>query len=154
MVRAGDRTKERNKRLFQQFSEHLQAIDEQVIRKCYFETEESFNLLIKALDESRRTRSEEKRDLIARVLVGAVLTEPEQDSHSPEDYLYLISDLTIQELRVARLIYEQRPDTDDESWNAWEAEACATLDTDKADLHLALARLSSAGLLQRVTSRR
>lgn len=54
---------ERNKRLFQQFSEHLEAIDEQAIRKGYFETEEGFDLLIKALDESRRTRSEEKRDL-------------------------------------------------------------------------------------------
>jgi DNA-binding MarR family transcriptional regulator len=143
---------ERNKRLFQQLSEHLEAVDEQAIKKGYFETEEGFDLLIKALDESRRTRSEEKRDLIARILAGATLTEPEQDSYSTEDYLYLISDLTIQELRVARLIYEQRPDTDDESWNAWEAETCATLDIDKAALHLALARLRSTGLLQRVNA--
>jgi predicted transcriptional regulator of viral defense system len=145
---------ERNKRLFQQLSEHLEAVDEQAIKKGYFETEEGFDLLIKALDESRRTRSEEKRDLIARILAGATLTEPEQDSYSTEDYLYLISDLTIQELRVARLIYEQRPDTDDESWNAWEAETCATLDIDKAALHLALARLRSTGLLQRVNALR
>jgi hypothetical protein len=143
---------ERNKRLFQQFSEHLEAIDEQAIRKGYFETEEGFDLLIKALDESRRTRSEEKRDLIARILVGATLTEPEQDSYSPEDYLYLISDLTVQELRVARLMYEQRPNTNEESWNSWEAEASATLGIDRTDLHMALVRLGSTGLLVLVTS--
>lgn len=143
---------ERRDNLLLLLGKHLEAVDEQAIKKDYFDTEEGFDLLIKALDESRRTRGEEKRDLIARILAGATLTKPEQDSYSPEDYLYLISDLTIQELRVARLIYEQRPDTNEESWNTWEAEACATLGIDRTDLHMALVRLSSTGLLQRVTA--
>jgi hypothetical protein len=92
---------ERNKKLFQQLSEHLEDIDEQAIKSDYFETEEGFDLLIKALDESRRTRSEEKRDLVAQILAGATRTTSEQASYSPEEYLYLISDLTIQELNVA-----------------------------------------------------
>ena len=95
---------ERNRILFQQLSEHQEALDDQAIKQDYFETEEGFDLLIKALDASRRTRSEEKRDLIARILAGAATT-PERSNYSPEDYLYLISDLTIQELTVARLIY-------------------------------------------------
>jgi hypothetical protein len=91
---------ERNKRLFEQLSEHLKDIDEEAIKKDYFETEEGFDLLIKALDESRRTRSEEKRDLIARILAGAA-TSPKDSNYFPEDYLYLISDLTVQELKTA-----------------------------------------------------
>jgi hypothetical protein len=142
---------ERRDNLLLLLGKHLEAIDEQAIKKDYFETPEGFDLLIKALDESGRTRSEEKRDLIARVLTGAA-SSPENSNYSPEDYLYLISDLTIQELRVARLIYKQRPDTNEESWNAWEAEACATLGIDRTDLHMALARLGSTGLLVLVTS--
>jgi hypothetical protein len=49
-------------------------------------------------------------------------------------------------------MYEQRPNTDEESWKAWEAETCATLTIDRTDLHMTLVRLSSMGLLQLVTA--
>lgn len=146
---------ERRDNFLKLLGEHLEALDKETIRKDYFETPEGFDLLIKALDESRRTRSEEKRDLIARILVGAASETSEYERrYSPEEYLYLVSNLTIQELRVARLIYKERPQTRVEQWNTWEAEACATLGVDKTDLHMALARLNSTGLLQLVTSGR
>jgi hypothetical protein len=63
---------ERNAKLFQQLAEQLADIDEQSIRRGYFETPEGFDLLIKAMDESRRTRSDDKRDFIARILRGAL----------------------------------------------------------------------------------
>src|SRR4028118_1234953 len=52
---------ERNAKLFKQLSEHLADIEEQSIRRDYFETPEGFDLFIKAMDASRRTRSDEKR---------------------------------------------------------------------------------------------
>jgi hypothetical protein len=75
----------------------LATVDEQSIRRDYFETPEGFDLLIKAMDESRRTRSDDERDLIARILRGALIDH--EDEYSPEEYLNLLSDLTVQELK-------------------------------------------------------
>jgi hypothetical protein len=143
---------ERRDNFLRLLAKHLELLDKEAIKKDYFETDEGFDLLIKALDESRKTRSEQKRDLIARILAGAASTKSEQGSYSPEEYLYVILDLTIQELEVARLIYEERPKTSEEQWKMWEAEACTTLGIDSSDLHMALARLDSRGLLRLVTS--
>jgi hypothetical protein len=90
-------------------AQHLETIEDQVVRKDYFETPEGFDLFVKALDEARKTRSKEKRDLYARILRGAII-DFERGNYSPEEYLYLISDLTVQEVRVARSIYESRPE--------------------------------------------
>ncbi len=142
---------ERRDEFLRLLGKHLEAIEKEAIKKDYFETPEGFDLLIKALDESRKTRSEEKRDLIARVLRGAVV-DFERGSYSPEEYLYLLSDLTVQELRVARLMYQDRPNFNEQPWIQWEEKACTTIGIGKPDLHLMLSRLSSAGLLQVVIS--
>jgi hypothetical protein len=136
---------ERRDSLLRHLAKHLEAIEDEAIRKDYFETPEGFDLLIKALDESRKTRSEEKRDLIARVLRGA-LTDDEGE-YSPEEYLYLISDLTVQELRVARSIYENRPEVGGVYAN-WHRRILEELNIDDADLRMMLDRLESRGLCQ------
>jgi len=140
---------ERRDNLLRLLTEHMEAIEVEAIRKDYFETPEGFDLLIKALDSSRRTRSEEKRDLIARILRGAVI-DNETDRYSPEEYLYLISDLTVQELRVAKLLYENRPKTDEKPWKEWEEKTSTALGIDRSDLHMALNRLGATGLIQQV----
>lgn len=141
----------RTEALFQQFGEHLKNLDGRTIDKDYFDTDEGIDLLIKAVEQSTKTRSEEKRDLIARVLRGAVI-DYKQDTYSPEEYLYLISDLTVQELRVARSIHEVRPKTRKESWYEWEERVCNTVGIDKANLHMMVRRLGSTGLLQPITA--
>lgn len=141
---------ERNARLFEQLSEHLVTVEEEALRRDFFETPEGFDLLIKALDESRKTRSDEKRDLIAQILRGA-LTDYEE-KYSPEEYLYLISDLTVQELRVARSIYDGRPDTRSEPWSKWIDKVCTQIGIDTTDLQLSLERIASTGLLQKATT--
>ena len=98
----------RRDEFLQLLAEHLAALEEQAVRKDYFQTPEGFDLLIKALDESRRTRSKEKRDLYARILRGAIV-DFEHGGYSAEEYLRLSCDLTLKELRVARLLYETRP---------------------------------------------
>jgi hypothetical protein len=138
---------ERTKVLFEQFTEHLNNLDEQAIRRDYFDTPEGMDLLIRAVEESSKTRNDDKRDLITRVLRGAVLNYG-RGEYSPEEYLYLISNLTVQELRVARSIYYDRPNfKSEEDWQAWEDSVCAEISIGKEDLHMALSRLASAGLL-------
>jgi hypothetical protein len=53
----------RRDEFLQLLAEHLAALEEQAVRKDFFQTPEGFDLLIKALDESRRTRSKEERPL-------------------------------------------------------------------------------------------
>lgn len=79
-------------------------VDEQAIKRKYFEAPEGVDLLIKAMDESCRTRSDAKRDLIARILRGALVDG--ESEYSPGEYLTLISDLAPQELVVVLLIGE------------------------------------------------
>ncbi len=67
-------------------------------------------MLIKALDEARKTRSKEKREFYARILAGAATIPSENEGASAEEYLYLVSDLTVIELEVARKMYELQED--------------------------------------------
>ncbi len=97
---------QRTEALFQHFGEHLDNLDERVINKDYFDTEEGIDLLIKATEQSNKTGSEEKRDLISRILAGAPLAEAEGGNYSPEEYLNIVASLTPKELEVARTIYD------------------------------------------------
>lgn len=134
---------ERRDNLLRLLAEHMEAIEADAVRKDYFQTPEGFDLLIQALDTSRRTRSEEKRDLIARILVGAATDN--SGEYSPEEYLSLISDLTVKELRVARSLYERRPEHGD-IYYIWHMHILEELDIDDADLRLILDRLQARGL--------
>jgi hypothetical protein len=136
---------ERRDNLLRLLAEHMEAIEAEAIRKDYFETPKGFDLLIQALDSSRRTRSEEKRDLIARVLAGAAADD--NGEYSPEEYLSLISDLTVKELKVARSLYERRPEHGDIYYN-WHREILQELNIDDADLRVILDRLQARGLCQ------
>jgi hypothetical protein len=75
-----------------------------------------------------------------------------EDKYSPEEYLYLISDLTVQKLRVARSICDDRPDTRPEPWSKWIDKVCTQIGIDKTDLHVSLERIASTGLLQKATA--
>jgi hypothetical protein len=145
--------------LLRLLGKHLEAIDEQAIKKDYFKTPEGFDLLIKALDESRKTRSEEKRDLIARILAGAASTESEHGAYSPEEYLNIIATLTVKELAVARTIYALQKgqdyrelDIDDrwETWNSCREEIVEEYALDINDLPIILGRISFTGLIELV----
>jgi hypothetical protein len=147
---------ERHKRLLERLAEHLATVDEQSIRRDYFETPEGFDLLIKAMDESRRTRSEEKRDLIARILAGATLTDAGQGEYSPEEYLNIVADLTDKEWALARTIYtlqqglsprELDPSNKAEIWRMCAEDISKKHDIGANDLPLLLNRIHSAGLL-------
>jgi DNA-binding MarR family transcriptional regulator len=100
------------------------------------------------LDESRRTRSKEKRAL--REDTAGAIIDFEQGRYSAEEYLYLISDLTLKELRVARLLYETRPGSEKGYWEEWKNEVCGDLNIDRDDLAMVLARIEASALTERV----
>lgn len=138
----------RRDEFLQLLAEHLAALEEQAVRKDFFQTPEGFDLLIKALDESRRTRSKEERPL--REDIAGAIVDFEQKRYSAEEYLYLISDLTFKELRVARLLYETRPGSQKGYWEEWKNEVCGDLNIDRDDLSMVLARIEASGLKERV----
>ncbi len=147
-------------------SERLEVLDEQTIRRDFFETTEGFDLLVKALDESRKTRSRDKRELYARILAGAATISSENEVSSAEEYLYLISDLTLRELKVARRMYkvqkdyikryqnqsgkDPRQDYTDKATETWATQRdVITRDTgiDREELTQLVTRISSMGLI-------
>ena len=85
---------ERTNAMLQQFREHVSSLDQQALRKDYLDTPEGIDLLIQATELSSRTRSEEKRDLIARIFAGATSLEVQQGSYAAEEYLDLVGSLT------------------------------------------------------------
>lgn len=142
--------KERMVRLFESVKEQAEGIEERMIDKQYIESEEYFDLLIKAFDTAAKTRSRDKIQLCARILANSAV-HAARERYSVEEYLHLISSLTPQELRVSRLLYDGQPQVNDEAWSAWVAQTCEKTRIDQRDLPMMLNRLESSGLLERVT---
>ncbi len=138
---------ERTATLFQQLSEHLSNLDEAAVKKDYFDTPEGIDILIKALEHSAKTRSDQKRDLIARILTGAASTDSGQSTFTPEEYLDLLSDLTEQELKLAKSMYETRPE-DGTIYANWHRQILRELRINDADLRVMLDRIQARRLCQ------
>ena len=150
VARADEIEKQRMEEQFVLLLQQLKTLEGQVVKRDYFETGEGRDMLIKALDEARRTRSRLKKELYAQILKGAIL-DFEQREYSSEEYLHLISDLTEQEIKVAFSAYEERlPPDESEVWKSWAQKVCSQLGMDIADLRFALGRIASSGLLGRV----
>jgi len=155
VVGRGDKIgKERLEEFLILLAKELKTLEGQAVKKDYFDTPEGYDLLIKALDEARKTRSKEKRELYARILKGAVI-DFEQKKYSAEEYLHLIADLTLNELKVARVLYEVQCGQEYKEWN-WDiwspqreeiSEKCSI---DVNELSLFLNRIASTGLIDKV----
>lgn len=145
---------ERTAELFRQFSEHLSDLDEQAIRRDYFDTPEGIDLLIKATEASSKTSSNKKRDFIARTLRGAML-DYGRGEYSAEEYLNLISDLTERELVAATFLYNEyrrnsrRTDlrTTGIRVDSWTRKLGRELGLDETDARIILTRLRTRGLV-------
>lgn len=149
-------SRERTEALLKQFGEELRALDERSINKEYFDTEEGFDVLLKATEASAKTRNEEKRHLFARILVGATSTHSARGEYSPEEYLNLISELTEKELQIARTIYSRHhqnspediaPTNRAETWRLVNEKLIEQHGIEEYALPLYLNRLHLAGLL-------
>lgn len=148
---------ERTKSLFDKFGEDLNELDERTIKQEYFDTPEGIDLLIKAMEQSTRTRSEEKRSLIARILASATSTDVAQEDYTAEEYLNLVESLTEKELQVARTIYDLQKGRDyrnlevsEEGWKIWQSHRKRIIEEhslDEDDLPIILDRIATTGLV-------
>jgi hypothetical protein len=131
------------------------TVEGSAFNKKYLESEEFYDLFMRAFDASIKTRDEENRRLYARILTESTILD-KTEGHSPEEYLDLIANLTPRELAVARALYRDWPREGyenretkgiQEAWRAWLERVSAEVGIDEADLQLILGRLQSSGLI-------
>ena len=137
----------------------MSSISEGKIDRKYLESEEWFDLVIRVIEAAARTRSREKINLYARVLRGAVTIQDRRE-FSPEEYLAVLTELTLREIEVGQVIYRQQcevrmqPNENELQW-AWRMgwkqlpELCSSVP--KEDIPFILLRLQKSGLVREIT---
>ena len=140
--------------LLDQLQSEVNKIDENSINKDFLESEEFFDLLIKTFEAAVRTKHHEKIQFYAKILLNSVINH-NCIKYEPEDYLNILSELSLQELELAKIIYTSQngvPRKDDESILAW-AHRCGWDDiihsysTRTEDIVFLLKRLERSGLI-------
>jgi hypothetical protein len=139
----------------------MEGVEEEAVNREYLGSEAFFDLIGKAVETALRTRDREKIAYIASILKGAVINS-NQEKHLTEElaeeYLYLVSDLTPQELRVARTLYNhqkrQESSIDEdrilEDWGLQRDKLSREHSIDRSDLSLILNRLAATGVADTV----
>lgn len=84
----------------------LANLKENQINKDFFETEEGFDLIIKAFGSASRTRQVKKLNLYARIVKSAINDSIDFEEEEPEIFLKIVEELSVKELRVAKCLYE------------------------------------------------
>lgn len=141
--------------LITQLQIDYRSLEERVIDKNFVKSEEFFDLLVKVLDASARTRHDEKIRIYARILCNSTINEY-HILYNPEDYVDVLSELSIQELHLARRIYlsqKSTPQNDKEADLGW-VKRCGwehIIESVPAeDINFLLKRLERTGLITEV----
>lgn len=164
LTSGGQRSRERIHKLIDamkdDMQERLETVEDSAVDEEYLKSEEFFDLIMKALDTTIKTRDEAKRRTCARILIESTIFS-KREGYSPEEYLDLIADLTPRELAVAQALYRDLSGEGDESrelkesreaWMSWQDRVRAKVGIDGADLQLILDRLHSSGLITEDTA--
>ena len=141
--------------LFSELKEGMSTLEGRIVDKDYIDSEEFIELFIKTIEASTKTRNKEKIKLYAKLLKGAIKFQ-DRKKYSPEEYLQVLSELTIKELEVAKAIYRQqrqkrRKDENELQWAlrcGWEKleKDCPLIP--KEDFQFILLRLEKSGLIR------
>lgn len=141
--------------LLTQLQTEYRALDERMVDKDFVKSEEFFDLLVKVLEASARTRHDEKIRLYAKILRNSTIWDY-HIRYNPEDYVNVLSELSIQELNLARIIYSSQgsvPQNKDEEDITW-AKRCGwdhIIESVQADdAKFLLKRLERTGLISEV----
>jgi len=148
---------ERIKSLLEQLQTDMGTVKENTIDRTFLESEEWFDLVVKALESAARTRDSDKITLYSRILRNSVI-QSNRKTYSPEDYLTILAELTPREVELAKAIYAQQSDRPKDNENelhwarrrGWENLA-AESGLDEKDLIFLLIRLERSGLIRQVT---
>jgi len=147
------------KELFEELRKEMSSISEGKVDRKYLESEEWFDLVIKAIEAAVRTRHKEKINLYARVLRGAVTIQNRQE-FSPEEYVAVLTELTLREIEVAQVIYGQQcdvpmqPNENELQWawrTGWKQLPPSCPSVPEEDIPFTLLRLQKSGLIREIT---
>ena len=86
--------------------EEISRLKEAQINKDFLNTEEGFDLIIKALNSAARTRHQEKLNLFALIVKSALTKDKFYEEDEPEFFLKIVEELSINEFKVAKYLYE------------------------------------------------
>ena len=89
--------------------------------KIFLKSEEFFDLLIKTFEAAVRTRHNEKTKYYAKILRSSIIND-NYFKYEPEEYLEILSELSLQELEFIKTIYNSQnavPQKDGEDTLAW-----------------------------------
>jgi hypothetical protein len=100
---------ERVESLLRQLQSDMSSVKENMIDRTFLDSEEWFDLVVKALESAARTRDSEKIRMYSTILRNSVITDMRL-THNPEDYLAVLSELTAREVKLAKAIYTQQND--------------------------------------------
>lgn len=143
--------------LLDQLQSEISKIDEQTLNKDFLKSEEFFDLLIKTFEAAVRTRHNEKTKYYAKILRSSIIND-NYFKYEPEEYLEILSELSLQELELVKTIYNSQnavPQKDGEDTLAW-ANRCGWEDIvqsysmRKEDIDFLLKRLERSGLIKEV----
>jgi hypothetical protein len=145
--------------------DELDQIQENKIDRSFFDSPEFLDIVIRASENSLKTRHRERILLNCKILVGALTIDKIEDRHYAEDFLSFVADLTPTDITVGFEIYKaqrNRPDhfnpESQESDNELQYVVRSGWDTleDKSpvkglDRNIAHHKLSAAALIKEVT---
>jgi len=146
---------DRTMSLFDKLKEEMDTLEDRIIDKDYMNSEEFIELFIRTIGASAKTRNKEKIKLYAKLLKGAIKFQ-DRKKYSPEEYLQVLSELTIKELEVAKAIYrqqkqEKRKDENELQWAlrcGWEELEKECPSIPEEDFRFIFLRLRKSGLIQ------
>jgi len=139
----------------------IKGIDEKLINLEFIESEEFYDLLVKSIEASLKTRHNDKRKLYATILSNCCILEKED--LNPEFFLNIITELTIEELIVAKKLYKlkttngykqlikKNQERSDYIKQDKDVLALTDLPIDKDDYTFILLRLQRVGLIKEQT---
>lgn len=147
--------------LINNLEEEIKEIDERLINLEFIESEEFYDLLVKSIEASLKTRHDKKRKLFAKIIKHRCIVQ--KSELNPEFYLDIVSELTIEELIVAQKIYDLKSTNElkilakkhdiDVNTIKQDKDALALTDLpiDKDDYTFILLRLQKVGLIKEQT---
>ena len=140
--------------------DEINEIESRINDLKFFDSENFYDLLLKAIEASIKTRHDEKRKLFAKILASSYSYD--YDSSNSESYIDILSELTIEEIIVAKKMFQFRTSNKEEfeeiagkikgdkdiSVTDKDVLANSNLGIPKEDFEFILLRLQRSGLLK------
>lgn len=154
-------TQRRFMKALESLKEEMVKLEEEQVDKSFLESEEFYDLMLRMLERSVKTGINEKVKIFSKIIKGAIKTDSVNNRHNAQDFLDIISDLSLLDMRVANEIYNQQKDIpetfqgeDNElrytKSHGWESIP-DNLGITKTDFELAISMIARTGLIKEVT---